>query len=786
MSTIRYTRWVRRLAALATIALLLGLVPALSSAAPASRQAEARQHSIAFDLSAPHTAGKVLVKFRPAAISDAAYRAERAISEQHSPTTAANLNPASSLHALSQAANLRDLLTSVGAQDARLLWAGSGTYALQVGANADLAGVLQTLQANPAVEYAEPDYRYTLSGKVAAPLQGPAAAPNAAAVTPNDPIYGQQWYIQQTLVDQAWGITTGSDAVLVAVIDTGVSTDHPDLSGKIVGGYNFVDRNNNYTDRDGHGTLCAGIIGANGNNGTGTAGISWGVKILALKALTEQGGSSEDIADAIRYAADKGARVANLSLGGPQRSQAMGDAVQYADSKGMLVVAASGNDPSGKPSYPAGFDQALAVGATARGDTFTGFSSFGPYVDISSPGVGMWGPSVDSSGRNNYIAENGTSFSSPTVVGIAALMLSVNPGLTNKQMFTILENSADDIGTAGWDEHYGRGRVNALKAVQYAQDAGNHLAQGNVSLSETTTTAGSGLTVSGSGYAGGEDINLYFVYANGVRVSLADLKADAGGNFSQKVNLPDYIPLSPQPESYAVRAYGKGSGRDAYDHLNVIAGDPRNRDRQPTPVSGGPTPAPSSQRPTALDRVSDPSRSDSRFFAESGHTLSGDFRNYWEKNGGLALFGYPLSETFQEVNANDGATYLVQYFERNRFELHPENPPANRVLLGLLGVDSTKSRTFATIESGQQKAGYNYFAETKHSLGGAFLTYWQQSGGLAIYGYPISEEVEENGYIVQYFERNRFEYHPELPPQFKVSLGLLGVEQLKAKGWLQP
>jgi hypothetical protein len=172
------------------------------------------------------------------------------------------------------------------------------------------------------------------------------------------------------------------------------------------------------------------------------------------------------------------------------------------------------------------------------------------------------------------------------------------------------------------------------------------------------------------------------------------------------------------------------------------------------------------------------------YFAATGHTLAGGFLDYWLSHGGLDLFGYPLSEEFAEVNPSDGHTYTVQYFERERFEYHPANPPGSRVLLGLLGVQVTAGRqdaAFAPVAPVPGTATQQYFAASGHTLRGGFLGVWQRRGGLAIFGYPISEEFSERNpadgqvYTVQYFERARFEYHPEnLGTDQSVQLGLLG------------
>jgi hypothetical protein len=193
-------------------------------------------------------------------------------------------------------------------------------------------------------------------------------------------------------------------------------------------------------------------------------------------------------------------------------------------------------------------------------------------------------------------------------------------------------------------------------------------------------------------------------------------------------------------------------------------------------------------RPGAFNSVAPvASTGDLAFFGETGHTLKGPFLKFWRDHGGLAIFGYPISEEFPEVSPTDGKTYTVQYFERNRFEYHPEFAGSpNEVLMGLLGLEMTRGRTFPPGAAFQSTPTQVYFPETSHSLSGPFLRYWQSNGGLAIFGYPISEELMEDGYLVQYFERNRFEYHPEFAgTRNEVLLGLLGIEVAKRNGWMQ-
>jgi hypothetical protein len=185
----------------------------------------------------------------------------------------------------------------------------------------------------------------------------------------------------------------------------------------------------------------------------------------------------------------------------------------------------------------------------------------------------------------------------------------------------------------------------------------------------------------------------------------------------------------------------------------------------------------------------------SLYFPQTGHTLTGDIRRFWEQHGGLPQFGYPLTEVAREYNQADGKVYAVQYFERNRLEYHPELAGTPyEVELGLLGNQLIEGRhnerPFRPVSNPDQP-GFNYFTQTGHTLAHTFRDYWEAHGGLAIYGYPTSEEFQEvnpsdgQTYTVQYFERNRFEYHPEFKnTPYEVLLGLLGDQLLKQKGWL--
>jgi len=298
------------------------------------------------------------------------------------------------------------------------------------------------LRADPAVAYVERD-------QVA----------RIAAVTPNDLAFGEQWGIKKAGVDTAWDTTRGSATVVVAVVDTGVQV-LPDLAGRVLSGRDFVNDDSNAADDQGHGTMTAGVIAARGDNHTGIAGICWTCQILPVKVLGKDGsGSYSDIAQGVRWAADQGADIINLSLGGDSDSQLLRDAVAYASGKGALVIAAAGNDGSSTLHYPAAIPAVLAVGASTAGDTRYSWSNYGSnWVDIAAPGCNP------AQARNGIVGDFcGTSSATPFVAGVAALLASTTPTPTAAVMRTALTASAATI--AGTWVPKSSGRVDAAAAL---------------------------------------------------------------------------------------------------------------------------------------------------------------------------------------------------------------------------------------------------------------------------------------------------------------------------------
>lgn len=344
----------------------------------------------------------------------------------------------------------------------------------------------------------------------------------------NDPYFSSKGAWGQAFADQwalptigftpkgsghsAWDIETGqSHPVIVAVLDTGIDYYHPDFTKESIWinphpnkpnddpngyvddfiGWNFVHQDNNPWDDDGHGTFVAGLIGAATNNGAGIAGINWGVKIMPLKIMNVFGrGRAFHVAKAISYAVDNGARVINLSLESEHLTKIVQQSVDYAYAHGALVVVAAGNRGEETTELaPVSMNHVLSVGSIDRNDERPSFSNWGPHIKIAAPGVDilslrarrtdfmLMARAKDYTPGDSFVGpqaqtmrSTGTSFSAPLVSAVASLIWAKNPELTNEQVERMLLESADDIGTPGWDHYYGAGRLNAYKALKADPD----------------------------------------------------------------------------------------------------------------------------------------------------------------------------------------------------------------------------------------------------------------------------------------------------------------------------
>ena len=262
-------------------------------------------------------------------------------------------------------------------------------------------------------------------------------------------------------IDAELSLNDGS-GVTVCVVDTGIDRDHKDLQANIAGGKNFVQKGrkaspNKWDDDNGHGTHVAGTIAALDNT-FGVVGVSSGASLLGVKVLDRSGsGKLSDVIAGIEYCVNQNADVISMSLGTSSDVTAMSDAVNLAYANGVLIVAAAGNDYSSPVSYPAAYDSVIAVSATTNSDTLASFSNIGSEVELAAPGVNILSTWNDGS----YNTISGTSMATPHVSGVAALAIEANPHLSNEEIRSLLQITADDLGVTGRDSYFGYGLVDA-------------------------------------------------------------------------------------------------------------------------------------------------------------------------------------------------------------------------------------------------------------------------------------------------------------------------------------
>ncbi|MBN1641492.1 MAG: peptidase S8 [Anaerolineae bacterium] len=377
---------------------------------------------------------------------------------------------------------------SVRSHRARAAWRASAAL---LAAALALAWTLGALSAGAAMRSVAGDRGHTdvahaqvSSPTVAITTYVPFLAKHCSTrVDPNDPHYPSQWALQTVGAPEAWGRTRG-DGVVIAIVDSGIDLTHPDLAPVLwtnagempdngldddgngylddLHGWDYVEGDALPADEKGHGTHVAGIAAAATDNATGIAGMGWGGALMVVRVLDEEGeGDVADVADGIRYAAENGAHVINLSLGGNSIPAGTVDAaVAYAQGLGVLVVAAAGNSGWSVPFYPAAYEGVLGVGATDQQDLKAWFSNYGSYVDVAAPGV-----SLISTLPGGYGWLSGTSMAAPMVSGLAALVWGTAPGASWAQVAEAICAGADDLGAPGWDSYYGWGRIDALGAL---------------------------------------------------------------------------------------------------------------------------------------------------------------------------------------------------------------------------------------------------------------------------------------------------------------------------------
>lgn len=340
-------------------------------------------------------------------------------------------------------------------------------YRVYFNTSTPVSDVINEMQNVEGVDYATPNYIYKLQDVSNSQT---AVNSNVSGRIVNDSYRSNQYYLDRSSIPQSWNITTGSK-VTVAVEDSGVELNHPDLQGRILSsGYNFVDKNKDVNDVLGHGTQVSGIIAADSNNNFGIAGISWAANIMPIKIADPQGVIDVNVAaEGIYYAIAHGVRILNLSYGGESSSPVLKDAINYALANQAIIIAAGGNAPDGMPEYPAAYPGVIAVTATDETDRVAFFDSYGSYITLGAPGVDIMTTSLNNSNLGDYSEHSGTSFSTPVVTGVVALMLSINPNLTAEQVRQALVATTDKVYPTNDDfyKDYGAGRLNAYHALQY-------------------------------------------------------------------------------------------------------------------------------------------------------------------------------------------------------------------------------------------------------------------------------------------------------------------------------
>lgn len=314
---------------------------------------------------------------------------------------------------------------------------------LEVPRGETISSFQNKLKKTPGVVHVEPDH---LEYKTYAP---------------NDSSFYLQSHHQNIQSEKAWERSKGDASVIVAVIDDGIDLYHKDLSTNIVDAYDVVNSSSYMITRGDHGTHVSGIIGGIMDNNFAGAGVAPNTSIMPINVFTGDGAYASDVITAIYRAVDHGASIINMSLGSYYYNSIYQSAIDYAHEQGVVVIAAAGNDTTSQRHYPSSYEHVVSVASTTSWDSTSYFSNYGDDIDISAPGSSIYSTLLS----NGFGSKSGTSMASPVVAGVAALIKADDPTLTNDEIVTRLENTADDLGTIGWDMKFGHGRVNAASAL---------------------------------------------------------------------------------------------------------------------------------------------------------------------------------------------------------------------------------------------------------------------------------------------------------------------------------
>jgi len=395
----------------------------------------------------------------------------------------------------------------------------STIYKIRFSQDVDITTMANKYMANPHIEYAHPNYILK------------------SCIIPNDKYFNEQWALDKMQASVAWDIEKGTSAVIIAIPDTGVDLDHPDLTTNLwvndddsvdgvdndnngyvddIRGWDFVNLDNDPRDDNGHGSTIAGIIAAVPDNTEGIAGVCWYCKIMPIKCLDNKGrGNVVDISRAIEYAVDNGAKVINMSFGSYDDIPLLKEAIDYAYHQGCVLVAAAGNDNTTSKFYPAGYGSVTSVCAVDNDARKLSFSNYGNWIDVSAAGNDI----LTTSWNNSYVCVDGTSVASGFVSGLAGLILSQHPDWSNAQVYQKIMATTDNIDNVnpGYEGLLGSGRINLYNALVSAR----------IEVSPTSGTIGSIVTVRGEGFRPTETITINF----GKTLNIVTPRADNSGKF---------------------------------------------------------------------------------------------------------------------------------------------------------------------------------------------------------------------------------------------------------------
>ncbi len=320
---------------------------------------------------------------------------------------------------------------------------------------------------DPAIKTLEPALKVTLDPVT---LVDPITPPNDLSKTLNDPMLGEQYSMKTMNIEEAWKINSGNPKIKIAILDTGIDLNHPDLKDKIVAGRNIADPTKPPLDDNGHGTHCAGIAAATSNNNEGGIGVGGKCSIMPVKILNFGSGTDDIISEGIVWAADNGANVMSMSIGIYRSSKPIEDALKYALDKGVSISASAGNNNQEYLIHlPSTYPGVIEVASTDDKDAKSSFSNFGKKITVAAPGTAILStlPTYDVGKKSlNYGKLSGTSMAAPHVAGLIGLILSQKPNLKPSEVTKVLETTSTDLGDKGWDKFYGAGRVDALAALK--------------------------------------------------------------------------------------------------------------------------------------------------------------------------------------------------------------------------------------------------------------------------------------------------------------------------------